>query len=160
MNDRAMYIMIGVIGSGKSTWATAMAERDTNISIVSRDSIREMLNGTYHFIPDLERLVEYINRDAMFRVLMSGRSLIVDECNVTKKNRAELVNWARQRFYGIKIVGVYCPSRNGNVDRRMESPRGYSRDLWQSVFDRMISQFEPPTVDEFDELIGVNRELE
>lgn len=157
---RTAYIMIGIIGSGKSTWSRKMVETNPNVSIVSRDGIREMINGSYVFDLKLESLVNDINSSAMVDILLSGRDLIVDECHNTRKSRNQVISWIMANFNDdVKIVGVYCPSQTNNVDRRMQSPKGQSRELWESVYERMVNQFQVPTADEFDEFIVINEHL-
>jgi len=159
MAEQTAYIMIGVIGSGKSTWSRLQAANSKRTNIVSRDSIREMLNGKYVFDPRLEDLVTTINFSAARDILTAGHNLIVDECHVSKKARKPIVDWIRANFPTVKIVGVYCPSQSGNVDRRMTTPKGGTREKWQMVFESMVERFEKPEPIEFDELITVNEDL-
>ena len=158
MNKQTAWVMIGILGSGKSTWARAMAA-DPTVSIVSRDDIRLMLNGVYKFIPALEPLVHRITESSIFNVLSCGRNLVVDECHISITSRSGVVNFIRKNFPNVRIVGVWCPGVVDNVKRRMMSPKGQPEGTWIKVWRSMVDRFEDPAPSEFDELIVVNEEL-
>lgn len=157
---QTVWLMIGILGSGKSTWSKTRAATDDIACIVSKDSIREMLHGSYRFEVSLEFLVSNILYTAITEVLAAGYNLIIDECHITKDNRARVVNQIRRNFPNVKIIGVWCPGKIDNVYRRMHSPKGQSKATWERVYTNMVTNFQDPTEDEFDELIIVNKELE
>jgi predicted kinase len=151
---------VGIVGDGKSTWSKMKVESNSSVSIVSKDSIREMLHGKYVFDETLEPMVNRIHWNAIVEVLSTGRSLIIDECHVKKSERAEIINSLRNKFPGIMIVGVRCVnvSRDSNINRRMAQPKitGDSVDVratWYFVIDEMIRKFEEPVSTEFDNMI-------
>ena len=47
MNKPTLWIMCGLNGSGKSTFATQIFNENPNTVIVSSDAIREELTGNY-----------------------------------------------------------------------------------------------------------------
>jgi predicted kinase len=161
MKEQTVWLMIGILGSGKSTWSKMKAESDCDgtTSIVSEDSIREMLYGSYRWNEGMETLVSSIAHAAMIEVLNMGHNLVIDECHITKNSRARVVNRIKRQFC-VRTVGVWCPGKIDNVYRRMQSPKGQSKAIWQRVYTDMVANFQNPTEDEFDKLIIVNKELE
>lgn len=155
--EQTVWITIGVAGDGKSTWARMKADSNSNVSIVSKDSIREMLHGKYVFDEVLEPLVEEINYRAIVEVLSTGRSLVIDECHIKKSDRTKVVNFIHSRFPLIKIVGVWCMNKE-NLSRRIKNPKttgseDLARATWCLVINGMNLQFEEPTKEEFDDMV-------
>ncbi len=147
---RTLYLTIGVIGSGKSTWSREAVEDDKNTIIISRDSLREMVYGKYLFIPKMEFLIKEMvlkNIDVAFK---NGFDVIVDETNLTMKKRKKLIKNIRKNT-DIEFVYyyIYFPYQTGGVDRRMkDNSRGYTKEKWQEVFDGMIKRIEYPSKEE------------
>lgn len=85
-----IYIMAGIPGSGKSTWAAAERER-RNAVIVSRDGIRAMLTGSDQKMAgdkDFEELVTRIETESVAEAVKAGRNVILDACNTRFKTTA------------------------------------------------------------------------
>lgn len=147
------YIMCGIPGSGKSTWAKEKV--NDGCVIVSKDSIREMIHGCYKYNKNTEPIVKELVKsclDTMY-VCFPSNSVIIDETNITKLKRKE---WLCLLEGAEKIICVYCSSKEGNLDRRMNDCRGISKEKWNEVIGNMINSFEEPTLDEgFDEIIEV-----
>jgi predicted kinase len=152
--------MIGIIGSGKSSWAKMKAGSNYMTSIVSKDDIREMMAGEYYFDELLEPLIDKVQLQIIDNILESGRDVIIDECHLTVSERRGLIRTIRDLGYDpLTIVGILCPSKFNNVKRRMNDPKGQSEYVWRQVYNRMIKEFESPTNEEFDQLIVVNDDL-
>ncbi len=147
---RTLYLTIGVIGSGKSTWARKTVEDNKNTIIINRDSLRQMIYGKYHFIPKIESLIKEIvlkNIDVAFK---NGFDIIVDETNLTMGKRKEIIeNIRKNTDIEFRYYYIYFPYQSGGVERRMEdNSRGYKREKWQEVFDGMIKRIEYPSKEE------------
>jgi predicted kinase len=75
-----LIILVGIQGSGKSTYARKLALSDpSNIVIVSRDSIRSSL-GKY-WVPSREKLVTEIELSSIWHGLDLGYTVIIDATN-------------------------------------------------------------------------------
>lgn len=75
-----LIILVGIQGSGKSTYARSLANKDPeNIVIVSRDSIRSSL-GKY-WVPKREDLVTEIELSSIWHGLDLGYTVIIDATN-------------------------------------------------------------------------------
>ena len=141
---KTMYIICGLPGSGKSTWAKRMVKSEGAI-IISKDAIRTMIHGEYIFDNDREPIV-----GAILTAIVSGIKLnidiIIDETNITQERRQRLVFLAHQ--YGYTPMIVYCKGNGKNLENRMTEPKGYTKEKWEEVINKMQEDFEPPVGNE------------
>lgn len=151
-----LIMLVGFIGSGKSTWARKYAEENEKAVIVNRDALMTMLCGKYEYSIELEQIVLHgaleFARDALCR----GYDVIIDETNLTKECRAM---WTLS-FCGacipfetakkIERQVIHFSADKGNVERRMKGDaRGISKEKWEEVFEEQKARFEPIKRDEF-----------
>lgn len=153
MHSLFMYILCGVAGSGKSTWAKRMAKAsDGQILIVNKDSIREMLFGEYSYSRDVEEVVRRIAESSVNSAFRNGFSVIIDETNLTKEKRSVWISKARD--FNVNVFVVHVKSDNA-LDGRMNDPRGISREDWSDIIAKHQEQFE----DIVDDELGVNDKI-
>jgi predicted kinase len=149
-----IYLLVGLIGSGKSTWAKNKA-KDGKIVIINRDAIREMIKGEYVFHTDYEPFVKAACYDLVTTALDYGFDIIIDETNISRPKRLawlDLIYIASQdRQVEAKIIVVYFTEKEKNVENRMTAPKGQSREIWKTVYQKMLDNFEEPTLGEFPE---------
>ena len=89
MKTTQLIVLIGVPGSGKSTWARNHIKNKSNHwVIVNRDDIRSML-GDY-WIPSREKLVTDIEDDMIQESLRNGYNVIIDATNINLKTRKRI----------------------------------------------------------------------
>jgi predicted kinase len=137
--------MIGVPGSGKSTW---IKNNNTNAVIISKDDIRTMLWGYYVYDSKTEPLVSDIASKAILSAVSRGFDIIVDETNICREKRLKLAEMAS----GYEVV--YVVFRNTDtLSRRIEDSKGISEDVWKDVITGMTETIEWPEPDEYDVLI-------
>jgi predicted kinase len=150
--QQTVYIMCGLIASGKSTWARKKAKEELTTIIICKDNLREMIKAEYVFDYTYEDLIESIDCFTFRKALQKGFNVIVDETNITRSKRAFWVNKVNEYNAlfddGVKIELVYFTSKEGNVARRMGNHRGYTEERWQFVYDGMLKTFEEPSIDE------------
>lgn len=143
-----LIIMCGLIGSGKTTWVQNYLDMFPSTLVVSKDDIRRMLHGgKYVFNENLEALVELTVINLLRSASYYPGNIILDECHLTEESRE--VTTSR-----LKTI-VYFPPKDKDWHLERVQKRGYSRDEWEAVYDKMIAKLEPPTEDECDELIIV-----
>jgi predicted kinase len=147
-----LYVLVGVPGSGKTTYARAALPHALRISL---DDLRLMLSGRT-FDARLEPAVAVAGeavRDALAAYAAAHHvDLVFDATNVTRARRAPLIALARR--LGLAPVAIYVDTplavaqeRNGR--RRVPVPR--------AVVENFDGRLEPPTTAEgFDEVIRVD----
>lgn len=145
-----IYLLVGLFGSGKSTWARAQVQKRPYTVIVDRDSLRTMLQGGYRYTPELEMLVRLVARNTAMKALELGYDVIIDETNLTVARRAFWVDALGGFGARVKWQVLWFPERENNVVNRMkDDPRGYHREHWMTVHKGMLAEFELPKHIEF-----------
>lgn len=166
-----LYIIVGNVGSGKSTWIKKfLAEqkdehtsewKDEQWVVVSKDAIRWMLGGgdKYLFDPDcLEYNIEQLSNDMIYNLLTCDVNVIVDETNgdvASRQNILELV------FSGVETTAVCMPfvDRLESLKRKSnpDANYGYDRETWDEVWRNKNGAFVAPSLDEgFDKILYVD----
>lgn len=155
-----LLLPIGMIGSGKSTWARQYIKENPNTRIVGGDEIRLMLHGgAYVHNPELEPVVKDILYSAAGEVLAWGWDIILDECYCSL-NREMRANTA-SRFSGDEeLIAVVFPERDMQDhidDKILKGLRGKTVNYWKRVFCEMKEEYEMflPTEEYFSDAIFV-----
>lgn len=142
-----LLLPIGLIGSGKSTWARQYIKDHSNTKIVGGDEIRLMLNGgVYVHDEALEPIVLYALEDITESLLNQGYDVILDECycSLNKKMREHAATTAI--FCNAEFVAVVFPERDMQDhidDKVMKGLRGKTVNYWKRVFSEMKEVYEP-----------------
>lgn len=149
-----LYMLIGVPGSGKSTW---LETREFNIkdSVVGTDfiidEIAELYDMTYtEAFPLTIKLAEHIMYQEIEKAVNSSDNIYWDQTNISKKARAEKL---------AKIPSNYCKvavyfKTPDDLDERLASRPG--KTIPAHIIDSMVEMVEKPTLDEgFDEIIEI-----
>lgn len=143
-----VYIMIGLIGSGKSSWARMTAGTDFNNIRISLDDIRDMIKDRYIFDFQLEPLVRSMSRAMILTVLEQGKNVIVDDCNLIQEHRLELCHLIKTQFPDVEIKYVWVQSAPEiSLERRLTNLRGQSKFVWEQVMKKMEAAFDDPETD-------------
>ena len=102
--ENVLYLMIGIPGSGKSTYAKQFASRN-KIQYISRDEIRfSLLQPTDGYF-DKENEVMKILREKTNLALKNG-STLVDSTNLSEKSRARLLNYIKTECAAIVATAL------------------------------------------------------
>jgi len=157
---KTLYVLCGLPGSGKSTWAMNMRNAILGqTTTVSKDSLREMVTGGYYvYDPDTEPMI----KDMAYSCILEAAkhrsyAIFIDETHLTVRARHVWIGNTALSEYEKKCV--WCTETEMNLLNRMKEARGYSEEKWKSVIVGMSESFEPPSVEEgFDEVIKVGRE--
>jgi predicted kinase len=147
MDKLRVFILCGLVGSGKSTWANAQAKNSSNLFVINKDALRQMLYGEYAYRPESESVIR-VTAENIFRLCLGREtSVIIDETNLTRKKRDEYLKIAR--VYRAETTLVVFPEKEWNLLNRMDSdPRGITMDKWSQVIEGMRRSWEDPTVEE------------
>lgn len=120
MNRPLMIMMVGLVGSGKSTKAKPIAEL-YNANIHSSDSIREELSGDINN-QDINELVFKTLHNRIKEDLRNGKNCVYDACNTSYKRRMaflqELKNIPCEKICVLMATPYKeCLKNNANRDR-------------------------------------------
>lgn len=153
---KRMYLLVGNIGSGKSTKAAQMAQSGDCV-VISRDSMRHMLAGGGYSLSHEQEIT--ISLLVLLRSLMKkGIDVVIDETNLVRKYRKDKINYAKE--FGYKCIAVVMPkiSQAESVLRRItDNCRGTSAAKWADIHESFDHRTSKPTKQEgFDEIIHLS----
>lgn len=156
-----IYLLVGIIGSGKSTWAKNHVNSHT--FIVCKDKIREMIYGKYDYCTADEVMIDNIAKACIQSLLQQGMDVIIDDTWDTISNGAKdrLIAWLKQQNKGLNlnyliVKQIYFSSTEGNVERRLQNNHGNtSKETWEMVKQLMLDKFEPPDIKLCEEIIDI-----
>ncbi|MCP4341319.1 MAG: ATP-binding protein [Desulfobulbaceae bacterium] len=142
-------MLIGHIGSGKTTAASQTGILD----ILCADDLRETLgcivDQEYYWTPETEEIVQSVMLDLFELYLIIGaKSLLLDGTFMTKKSRGSHIMLAKKYGYQIRAVVFEDEGMDTHVSRRMKSPRGLDKEYWEGVYLKHKEEYEPPTTEE------------
>lgn len=148
MSKQRAYVLIGLPGSGKSTWTVKQMEKmnPRGIGVVSRDAIRLMLNGNYKYIEEQQDLITRIAIESSKAILDRGNDLIIDQANINRETRKEVTDFLHAVDSDIEIwfVYLYVDETQSLVNRRVRGDsRGYAPGYHKNVIEKMKNKFEP-----------------
>lgn len=156
MKKPELILLVGNIGSGKSTKAREFAKQ--GYKVICRDQIRTMLaGGGYLFDPYMEI---YINTalDQLFRSLVKfGADLVIDQTNMDKNTRKHYIDYAEQFGYTVKAYVMPALIKETCVFRRMyDNRREMTEEKWGEVWEHFNKKYEEPSKKEgFDEIVKI-----
>ena len=143
-----VYLLMGLPGSGKSTFTKRFVKENHNMCIVNRDMIRTSLKYEYVFDFAYEDTVAEIANSTMSILLKNGYDVIVDETHIKRARRLAVVRLAGDA----KVICVAFKAEN-NLKNRMTDGRGYDESKWRSVIEGMKKTRDPVNtrIEHFDE---------
>lgn len=139
---QTVVVLIGLPGSGKSTWASGQ-----NATVISRDTIREELCmckpgekivGT----PEQEAIVSELFDQRFVAALKAEENIIVDNINLKKSYRDHYKELAKH--YNVYWIYVYIQTENLAINE-MRRP-----EISHETFLNMIDKFDFPLTSEYD----------
>jgi len=155
----ALYVLIGLPASGKSSWARANAAR-LRACVVCSDDVRRDLRTHGRDAQDSDLVFSEVERRAR-AVLQSGQSVILD---ATHSNR-ELRRYALQLAAEIHAhrVAIWfdlplsvCLERNARrSERGVDDEDGPFFPPSEALVRAIAELSQPPGLDEFDEVVSV-----
>lgn len=148
-----LILLVGNIGSGKSTYAKQY--RDKGYILIARDRLRYAIGGgKYIFNREYEPVIWKTELYLYRKFVDLGENIVVDKVGISEKRRRRYISYAKKKDY--KVICVEMPRLDMKtcVNRRMKDPHGqYNRKLWEKIWKGFDSIYEIPNLDEgFDEI--------
>ncbi len=156
-----LYMLVGVPGSGKSTWIAENFPDLTGCYVASTDRLIEiyaiMRGATYDDM--FKDNIKYAEKAMLTHVkdaAMYGYNIIWDQTNLTPKSRAKKLPLIPDHY---RKIAVFFPTpETGELDRRLASRPG--KTIPPYIVDGMVEMIEKPELAEgFDE-VRVANEME
>jgi predicted kinase len=140
-----LYITCGVPGSGKTTWA-----KEKGGKIISPEAIKTMFyGGQFVFDESLDDMIIFITETCLSACLEKQvRRIIIDDENLSRKQRCRYINMATDRGYNSIIA--YFPYSQACISRIMNNARGYSNRIWSKVIEKARYNIDIPEPHECD----------
>lgn len=145
-----LIILVGNIGTGKSTYAKKLWKDKLVDVIIARDQLRYNIGlGNYIFNYDYEPIIWKTELFMFENFINLGVNILVDEVGISKKIRERYIPYAKVHHYQIEVIEMPRLSMKEAVDRRMQDPHGQlDRKLWESVWTKFNNQYESPSKEE------------
>jgi predicted kinase len=143
-------ILVGVPGSGKSTWHRNKYG-DYTAPVASTDKIIEEVASSYGMTYDegfkgLIQFAEQIMWRQITAYLMRGADFVIDRTNLTAKSRAKFIQ--KLKLHGYEIECVVFPEVGSEALPREEWFRRLcnrpGKTIPQEALDRMVDSYEIP----------------
>lgn len=145
-----LYILSGLPGSGKSTWAK---KNLPNAVVVCKDNIRKEICGDVDDQSQNARVFR-IARARTKELLAEGKDVILDATHLTEKSRRDMAELAPK---GTPVVIVWF---NTPLKTCLERNAGREKLVPESVIRKMHFTFARPKKSECSRLIVVNERKE
>ena len=143
MNE--LIMLIGLPGSGKSTWAKTYAKKNPDYIVHSSDDLRKEMYGNDFDASNNNKVFEELHRRIMED--LKTHSVIYDATNLVKKRRVHFLKQINKHVYKTCVVFMktYEKCLEDNLKRETSVP--------DEVITRMRKVFSPPMYHEgFDEI--------
>lgn len=141
MNRPRLILLVGIPGSGKTTYAKEYVETRYNTVHLSSDTIRKELYGDESIQGDPAEVFSLMQTRAV-EALNEGKDVIYDATNVTRKDRASIINVC-PKFAKIEAHIIWAP-----IGMCIERDTTRERTVGKAVIDKMLKRFQFPFYDE------------
>ena len=141
MNRPTLILLVGIPGSGKTTFAENLCIRNINTIHLSSDKIREELWGNEAAQGDNNEVFSLMQKRAI-EALHNGQDVIYDATNITRKDRACIISQC-PKFAQIEAHIVWAP-----IETCVERDAARERTVGKAVIDKTLKRFQAPYYDE------------
>lgn len=142
MRTLRVDVLVGMIGSGKSSYAHKRA--DEGALVISHDGLTEMLHGCYRYEAGLRDCYRTMEQELVRAALYHNRGAVIDRTHLTRESRARWVHILRMekqtalamRNTELLIIAVAFPIELPGVHasrRALDDPRGRPYEDWLKV---------------------------
>lgn len=143
MHKQKLILLQGIPASGKTTFREKlMSENPGTYDYVNRDEIREFMAAP-HWSAEYEQKVLDVELLMAQNIVDFGKNLIVDDCNVSKKNVSLWWNFAYENDLEFKIERFYVP-----LNECIERDSSREKPIGVESITRLYNQFQELISDE------------
>ena len=107
MNIPSLILLVGIPGSGKTTYAKNYIERNANAIHLSSDAIRKELYGDENIQGNPAEVFSLMQKRAV-EALNNGCGVLYDATNITRKDRANIIGIC-PKFAKIECHIIWAP---------------------------------------------------
>jgi predicted kinase len=141
MNRPSLILLVGIPGSGKTTYAEKYIEENPNTVHLSSDKIRAELWGNEATQGDNNKVFSLMQSRAI-DALNNGQSVVYDATNITRKDRSYIISIC-PKFVKIEAHVIFAP-----IETCIERDAARERTVGKEVIDRMLKRFQAVYYDE------------
>lgn len=138
MNKPILAVMVGISGSGKSTYANGL-KTSLNAQLVETDAIRLELTGDAEDQPQNGKVFE-IARKRVNDYLSQGKNTIIDATSLNAKERKDWIDIAKANNAEVRAYFVDTPI---DVCKAQNNKRARKVPEW--VIDKQANKLHSPT---------------
>ena len=150
MNRPTLILLVGIPGSGKTTYAEKYIAENPNTVHLSSDKIREELWGDEATQGDNNEVFSLMQSRAI-EALNNGQDVVYDATNVTRKDRSYIIALCP------KFAKIECHIIWAHIETCIERDAARERTVGKAVIDKMLKRFQAPYYDEGIDEIKVMR---
>lgn len=141
MNRPTLILLVGIPGSGKTTYAQTYIKEHLDTIHLSSDGIRKELWGDEATQGDNNEVFALMQKRAV-EALNNGQNILYDATNITRKDRAYIISQC-PKFAKIESHIIWAP-----IETCIERDATRKRTVGKEVIDRMLKRFQAPYYDE------------
>ena len=141
MNRPNLILLVGIPGSGKTTYAEKYIKEHPDTVHLSSDKIRAELWGNEATQGDNSEVFSLMQSRAI-EALNNGKDVVYDATNVTRKDRAYIISIC-PNFVKIECHIIWAP-----IEMCIERDAARARTVGKEVIDKMLKRFQAPYYDE------------
>jgi predicted kinase len=147
-----VYFLVGVPGSGKSTWAAT-----TGLPVLSSDDVRhELVGKNFRLSAVPPAIVFHILDERAEKMLARGEDFVFDASNVTTVFRRERLTRWKKKFRPAVLAVVCIIPKSVILERNKKRTDKILEEKIESIWDEFVREPIDTSKDLFDEVSTID----